>query len=214
MPGREWTHLTATITPTKSDEDARFVFLLTEKGGIALDVISLFPGKTFHGRSNGLRDDLAQVIANLKPKFVRFPGGCVAHGNGLGNMYRWKDTIGPIEQRQGQANLWHYHQSVGLGFFEYFQFCEDIGAKPLPVVAAGVCCQNSGYTGGTGQQGLPLDQMAQYAQDILDLIEYANGPATPSKRMMSRTPPTSPLRHPRSLQENHSVMNCRLTRSR
>jgi alpha-N-arabinofuranosidase len=178
MPGKEWTHLTATITANRTDEAARFVILMNAKGGLGLDVISLFPKKSFLGRSNGLRADLAQVIADLKPKFMRFPGGCLAHGNGLGNMYRWKDTIGPIEHRKEQSNLWGYHQTVGLGYFEYFQFCEDIGAKPLPVVAAGVCCQNSGYTGGTGQNGLPLEQMANYIQEILDLIEWANGPET------------------------------------
>jgi len=177
-PATDWTRLTATITANRTDEAARFVVLSTIKGGLALDVISLFPQKTFRGRGNGLRADLAQVLADMKPRFIRFPGGCVAHGNGLGNMYRWKDTIGPIEQRKEQANLWHHHQTVGLGYFEYFQFCEDIGAKPLPVVPAGVCCQNSGQTNGAGQRGLPLEQMPDYIQEVLDLIEYANGPAT------------------------------------
>lgn len=177
-PGWEWTRLTNTITATQSEAAARFVLVVTNRGGMALDEVSLFPENTFRGRPNGLRPDLAQAIADLHPKFIRFPGGCVAHGNGLGNLYRWKDTIGPVEERHQQANLWGYHQSVGLGYFEYFQFCEDIGAKPLPVVAAGVCCQNSGHTGGTGQEGLPLAAMPAYVQDILDLIEWANGPAT------------------------------------
>ncbi len=177
-PGSEWTHLTATITARRTEATARLVVLVTIQGGLALDVISLFPPKTFHDRPNGLRADLAQVIADLQPRFMRFPGGCLAHGDGLGNMYRWKDTIGPIEQRREQANLWGYHQTVGLGYFEFFQFCEDIGAKPLPVVPAGVCCQNSGQKGGTGQRCLPLDQMSGYVQEVLDLIEYANGPAT------------------------------------
>ncbi len=177
-PGREWTRRTATITAKRSEPAARFVVLATAPGGVAFDVISVFPQKTFHDRPNGLRTDLAQVVANLKPKFVRFPGGCLVHGNGLGNMYRWKDTVGPIEQRKEQSNIWRYHQTVGLGYFEYFQFCEDIGAKPLPVVPAAVCCQNSGYTNGIGQKGLPLDQMPDYIQEILDLIEYANGPVT------------------------------------
>ncbi len=81
------------------------------------------------------------------------------HGNGLPNLYRWKDTIGPVEQRKGQPNLWNYHQSVGLGYYEYFQFCEDIGAKPLPVLAAGVSCQNSGHMAGIGQQAIPMEDM-------------------------------------------------------
>jgi len=175
---REWQRLTATFTPSRSEPQARLVFLATALGGLAFDEVSLFPQKTFRGRPNGLRADLAQTIADLKPRFLRFPGGCIVHGNGLGNMYRWQDTVGPIEQRRQQANLWGYHQTVGLGYFEFFQFAEDIGAKPLPVVPAGVCCQNSDHQGGTGQRGLPLESMEDYIQEVLDLIEYANGPAT------------------------------------
>ncbi len=176
VSGREWRRLAATITATNTDSAARLLVLVETKGGVALDEISLFPRKTFKGRANGLRADLAQAIADLHPKFMRFPGGCLVHGYGLGNMYRWKDSIGPVEQRRGQPNLWGYHQSLGLGYYEYFQFCEDIGAKPLPVVPAGVCCQNADNQGGTGQRGLPLDQMPAYIQDVLDLIEWANGP--------------------------------------
>jgi len=168
-----WTRHETVLVPTATDPDARLLVLATAPGTVHLDLVSLFPEATFRGRPGGLRADLAQAIADLKPKFLRFPGGCVAHGNGLGNMYRWKDTIGPLEARRPQRNLWGYHQSAGLGYFEYFQFCEDIGAKPLPVVAAGVCCQN---TPG-GQQGIPLDEMPAYVQEILDLVEYANGPA-------------------------------------
>ncbi|HEX2100858.1 MAG TPA: alpha-N-arabinofuranosidase, partial [Candidatus Synoicihabitans sp.] len=142
---REWQRLAATLTPSRSEPQARLVFLATVPGGLALDEVSLFPKKTFRGRPNGLRADLAQTIADLKPRFIRFPGGCLVHGNGLGNMYRWQDTVGPIEQRRQQANLWGYHQSAGLGYFEFFQFAEDIGAKPVPVVPAGVCCQNSDH---------------------------------------------------------------------
>lgn len=173
---RDWRRVTATITAAKTDPAARLVLLVKGRGGLALDEISLFPKNTLRNRPNGLRADLAQVIADLKPKFIRFPGGCLAHGNGLGNMYRWKDTIGPIEQRRQQPNVWGYHQTAGLGYFEYFQFCEDIGARPLPVVPAGVCCQNSGH--GIGQAGIPLDQMPAYVQEVLDLVEWANGPAT------------------------------------
>jgi alpha-L-arabinofuranosidase len=177
VSGRDWQRRAATLTATASDPSARLVVLSLTRGGLALDEISLFPRKTFKARPNGLRADLAQAIADLKPKFVRFPGGCLVHGYGLGNLYRWKDSIGPIEQRRGQANLWGYHQSLGLGYFEYFQFCEDIGAKPLPVVPAGVCCQNADNQGGTGQRGLPLEMMSAYVQDVLDLVEWANGPA-------------------------------------
>lgn len=176
LPGKDWTTLGATLTPARTAPDARFVILMNVKAGIALDMVSVFPKETFRDRPNGLRADLAQTIADLKPRFVRFPGGCLVHGNGVGNMYRWKDTIGPIETRKGQPNLWRYHQSMGLGYFEYFQFCEDIGAKPLPVVPAGVSCQNSDFTGGMGQRAIPMDEMPAYVQEVLDLIEYANGP--------------------------------------
>jgi alpha-N-arabinofuranosidase len=176
VSGRDWQRVAATITATNSDAAARLVILSLTQGGVALDEISLFPRKTFRGRANGLRNDLAQTIADLQPKFMRFPGGCLVHGYGLGNFYKWKDTIGPIEQRRGQPNLWGYHQSVGLGYYEFFQFCEDIGAKPLPVVPAGVCCQNADNQGGTGQRGLPLEQMPAYIQEVLYLIEWANGP--------------------------------------
>jgi alpha-L-arabinofuranosidase len=175
---RDWKRFSATITASRTDPKARLAVIAHDQGGLALDDVSLFPAKTFHNRPNGLRADLAQTIADLHPKFVRFPGGCLTHGNGLPNIYRWKDTIGPVEQRRQQPNLWGYHQTVGLGYYEYFQFCEDIGAKPLPVVAAAVSCQNSGHTGGTGQQCLPLADMPAYIQDVLDLIEWANGPAT------------------------------------
>ncbi|MDP3444736.1 MAG: alpha-L-arabinofuranosidase C-terminal domain-containing protein, partial [Ignavibacteria bacterium] len=113
--------------------------------------------------------------------FIRFPGGCLVHGDRLGNMYRWKNTIGPIEERVEQKNLWGYNQTAGMGYYEYFQFCEDIGAKPLPVLPAAVSCQNSGGTwriGGTGQKAITMDEMPEYIQEVLDLIEWANGPAT------------------------------------
>lgn len=175
---KDWKKYTAVLTATQSDDSAVLVLVAKATGKIALDMISLFPQKTFRNRPNGLRADLAQTIADLQPKFMRFPGGCLVHGDGLGNRYQWKNTIGPVEQRVEQRNIWNYHQSVGLGYFEYFQFCEDIGAQPLPVVAAGVSCQNSGGTwriGGTGQKGLSADEMKAYIQDILDLIEWANG---------------------------------------
>jgi len=176
ISGRDWQRFAASIIATNSDPAARLVLLSQTKGAVALDGISLFPHATFRNRPNGLRADLAQAIADIHPKFMRFPGGCLVHGHSLGNIYHWKDSIGPVEQRRGQQNLWGYHQSLGLGFFEYFQFCEDIGAKPLPVVAAGVCCQNADDQGGTGQRGLPLEAMPAYIQDVLDLIEFANGP--------------------------------------
>jgi alpha-L-arabinofuranosidase len=176
-----WKKYTGTITATASSDSARLTILARQRSVLAIDEVSLFPHNTFKNEANGLRADLAQAIANLQPKFLRFPGGCLVHGDGINNIYRWKNTIGPVEQRVQQRNIWNYHQSTGLGFYEYFRFCEDIGAKPLPVLAAGVSCQNSGGTwkiGGTGQKGLSLAAMKGYIQDVLDLIEYANGPVT------------------------------------
>ncbi|HRZ96008.1 MAG TPA: alpha-L-arabinofuranosidase C-terminal domain-containing protein [Paludibacter sp.] len=178
---KDWKKYSASLNITQSSDTAELVLLATGKGKVAVDMISLFPEKTFKNRPNGMRADLAQTVADLQPKFIRFPGGCLVHGDGLGNMYRWKNTIGPNEQRIAQKNIWGYHQTAGLGYFEYFQYCEDIGAKPLPVVPAGVSCQNSGGTwriGGTGQKGIQLSEMDEYIQEILDLIEWANGPET------------------------------------
>lgn len=173
--GSGWKKYETLLTSGQSVADARLEIALQSSGTLHLDMISLFPQNTFKQRRNGLRADLAQAIADLHPRFVRFPGGCVAHGDGLDNMYRWKNTIGPLEARKPQRNIWNYHQSFGLGYFEYFQFCEDIGAEPIPVVPAGVPCQNSA-TGGAGQQGgIPMCDMDNYVQEVLDLIEYANG---------------------------------------
>ncbi len=171
----EWKQLSLVLTANETEAEAKLQLIPQFTGKLAVDMVSLFPQKTFNNRKNGLRADLAQTIADLHPRFIRFPGGCVTHGDGLDNIYRWKNTIGPLEARKGDRNIWNYHQSMGLGYYEYFQFCEDIGAEPLPVIAAGVPCQNS-HTGGHGQQGgVPLCDMDQYIQDILDLIEWANG---------------------------------------
>jgi alpha-L-arabinofuranosidase len=178
---KNWQRYSAVLTAKASHDSASLVILAKSTGRFALDVVSLFPQKTFKNRSNGMRADLAQVLAEVQPKFIRFPGGCLAHGDGLGNMYRWKNTIGPIESRVEQRNIWGYHQTAGLGYFEYFQFCEDIGAKPLPVLPAAVSCQNTGGTwriGGTGQKALPMNEMQAYIQEVLDLVEWANGPVT------------------------------------
>lgn len=178
LSGTGWKNIRTSLLASADAKDAVLELKPLDMGKLALDMVSLFPRKTFKGRKNGLRADLAQTIADIHPRFVRFPGGCVAHGDGIDNIYRWKNTIGPLQNRKPQRNLWGYHQSAGLGYFEYFQFCEDIGAAPLPVLAAGVPCQNSA-TGGAGQQGgIPMDQMDAYIQDIFDLIEWANGDAT------------------------------------
>ncbi len=186
VTSKNWKKCQAVLTAESDIQDARLCIAPSAGGAYHFDMVSLFPQNTFKGRKNGLRADLAQTLADLHPRFVRFPGGCVAHGDGIDNMYDWKGSIGPLEARKPLRNLWGYHQTRGLGYFEYFQFCEDIGAEPVPVLAAGVPCQNSG--GGTqyghdeltkyGQQcGVPMEQMPEYVQDVLDLIEYANGDA-------------------------------------
>ncbi len=176
--GSKWKKYEATLTASATTDQAQLEIIPQTGGKLALDMISLFPTRTYMGHENGLRPDLAEAIEGLNPKFVRFPGGCVAHGDGLHNIYRWKNSIGPLESRLPMRNIWNYHQTLGLGYFEYFQFCEDLGAEPVPVLAAGVPCQNSG-DGGHGQcGGIPMDEMDGYVQDVLDLIEYANGPET------------------------------------
>lgn len=177
----DWQKYATTLIATEGCDSASLVVLAKTNGRMAMDMISLLPEKTFKNRSNGLRADLAQMLADMQPKFIRFPGGCLVHGDGLGNMYRWKNTIGPLQERVAQKNIWGYHQTAGLGFYEYFQFCEDVGAKPVPILPAGVSCQNSGGTwriGGTGQRALPQDEMPEYISEVLDLIEWANGPVT------------------------------------
>lgn len=183
VSSRTWKKQKAVLT-AKASVDTHLEILPQAEGEVNLDMISLFPQKTFKGRKNGLRADLAQTLADMHPRFIRFPGGCVAHGDGLKNIYHWKNTVGPLEARKPARNLWGYHQSMGLGYYEYFQFCEDIGAEPLPVLAAGVPCQNSACHGdlrGGQQGGIPMSEMGAYIQDILDLIEWANGDAKKTK---------------------------------
>jgi alpha-L-arabinofuranosidase len=168
-----WTRHEQVLTASRSCSTARLRLAVDAPAKVAVDFVSLFPTQTFKEQPGGLRKDLAETIAQLKPRFVRFPGGCVAHGLGLENLYRWKDTIGPLPSRRQNFNLWGYHQSMGLGYFEYFLFCEQIGAKPLPVLAAAVCCQN---TVG-GPQPIPEGEMDDYIRDVLDLVEFANAPA-------------------------------------
>lgn len=162
--------------------DVRLALIPTKDGRVDVDMVSLFPHNTFKG--HGLRQDLAEAIAALHPKFVRFPGGCMSHGQGINNIYHWNESVGAWQDRTPAKNIWGYHQTRGLGFYEYFQFCEDIGAEPLPVLAAGVPCQNSvaDSTGYAGQQGgIPMKDMSAYCQEILDLIEWANGDPATSK---------------------------------
>lgn len=177
-----WTEYKATLTPSEDCTKAALQILVLNEGDVRLDDVSLMPQDTYKG--HGLRKDLVQALADLHPKFMRFPGGCVVHGGGDGfwNTYRWKQTIGPRHQRQQMKNTWGYHQSMGLGYYEYFQLCEDLQMEPLPILPCGVSCQGAG--GGWGmrhqaQDAVPMDQMDEWVQDALDLIEWANGdPAT------------------------------------
>ena len=179
---KSWTKYNAVLSPNADSKKAALQILVLNTGDLDVDMVSLMPQNTFKG--HGLRKDLAQALADLQPKFMRFPGGCVVHGGGDGfwNTYRWKTTIGPKEQRKQLKNTWGYHQSMGLGYFEYFQFCEDTGMEPLPILPCGVSCQ--GTNGGWGmknqaQDVVPMSEMDEWVAEAIDLIEWANGdPAT------------------------------------
>jgi alpha-L-arabinofuranosidase len=178
-----WTKKSVTLRPTAADPHAQLRVLLEKwNTEVDLDMVSLFPQRTWKNRPNGLRADLVQWLADLRPGFVRFPGGCIVEGRYLSTRYQWKNTIGKPEERKLIINRWNdefkhrpapdYFQSFGLGFYEYFLLCEDIGAEPLPILNCGMACQfNSGEL-------VPLGQLDPYIQDALDLIEFADGPAT------------------------------------
>ncbi len=179
---REWSKYEFEITAEKSCVNAYLSVELTEGGSVDLEFISLFPKETFCGRKNGMRKDIAEMIAEMKPKFMRFPGGCIVEGRSFDNMYNWKDTIGAVEERKTNWNRWQhedyrnlgynsddYFQSYGIGFFEYFQFCEDIGAKPVPVINCGMTCQWH------EAKLVDMDKLEPFVQDAFDLIEFANG---------------------------------------
>ncbi|MFD5106493.1 alpha-L-arabinofuranosidase C-terminal domain-containing protein [Streptomyces cinereoruber] len=180
--GDRWTKYTATLVSKVTTTTGRLSVTAADSGTLRLDMVSLFPRDTYKGRKNGLRKDLARKIAALDPGFLRFPGGCLVNTGShhayeapdweRRRSYQWKDTIGPVEQRAVNANFWGYHQSYGLGYHEYFQFAEDIGAMPLPVVPALVT--------GCGQNRATDDPalLKRHIQDTLDLIEFANGPVT------------------------------------
>jgi alpha-L-arabinofuranosidase len=178
----DWKKRSATIRAEGTDPKARLDLILEGHGSLDVDMVSLFPQATWKNRPGGLRADLVQMLADLKPGFMRFPGGCIVEGHYLTNRYQWKTTIGPVEERKLIVNRWNdefkhrpapdYYQSFGLGFFEFFQLCEDIGAEPLPILNCGMACQFN------SSELAPLDQMDPYIQDALDLIEFANGSAT------------------------------------
>lgn len=175
-----WEKRSAVLTPSATDAKAKLYLLLEGEGTIDIDFVSLFPQNTWKQRPGGLRADMVQALADIKPGFLRFPGGCIVEGSELDKRYDWKKTIGPVEERPLLINRWNYEflhrptpdyfQTFGLGYFEYFQLCEDIGAQPLPIINCGMACQfNSGEL-------VPLEDLGPFVQDALDLIEFANGP--------------------------------------
>jgi alpha-N-arabinofuranosidase len=178
----DWTARTATLRATATEPKARFIVRVENDGTVDLDMVSLFPRHTWKNRPGGMRADMVQKLADLKPGFFRFPGGCIVEGNVLTNRYQWKNTIGPIAERKLLINRWNfefkhrptpdYYQTFGLGFFEYFQLCEDIGAAPMPILSCGLACQFN-----SGEQCSP-EELNTYIQDAIDLIEFANGPVT------------------------------------
>ena len=167
-----WKKYSAVLTAAKADAKAKFVLSFNNTGTIWLDFVSLFPTKTFINRPNGLRQDLAQYIADLKPSFIRWPGGCFVEGITIQSAPNWRNTIGPVEKRAETYSPWGYYTSNGFGYYEYLQYCEDIGAAALYVFNAGVSCE---YRSGTF---ISDDSLQPYIQNALDAIEYAIGPVT------------------------------------
>ncbi|WP_114782693.1 alpha-L-arabinofuranosidase C-terminal domain-containing protein [Botryobacter ruber] len=180
--GKEWKKYTATLTASATEPKAQLNIWAKGKGSVDMDMISLFPKDTWKNRPGGLRADMVQLLADLEPGFLRFPGGCIVEGRTLDERFQWKKTVGKPEERELIVNRWNtefkhrptpdYYQSFGLGFYEYFQLAEDIGAEPLPILNSGMACQFN-----TGEL-VPLDQLDPYIQDALDLIEFANGAPT------------------------------------
>ena len=181
-----WKNYRVWIVPTETDAKATMNLLATNVGLLDVDMVSLFPADSaitspLMGRSvPGLRKDIVQMLADMKPGFLRFPGGCIVEGRDLGNRYQWKNTIGDINQRKTIIDRWNtefghrltpdYYESFGLGFYEFFALSEQIGAEPLPIINCGMACQFN------TAELVPMDQLDPYVQDALDLIEFANGP--------------------------------------
>ena len=179
---KDWKKYSATITTNDTAQKGRLNLVFEGKGIIDIDMISLFPHDTWKNRPGGLRNDLVQKIADLKPGFVRFPGGCIVEGRELTNRYQWKTTVGNVENRKLIMNRWNvefprraapdYYQTFGLGFYEYFLLSEDIGAEPLPILKCGMACQFN------SAEVVAMDELQPYIDDALDLIEFANGSIT------------------------------------
>ena len=187
ISGKEWKKYTATLkSPRTEPKGALRIFLAGDKATTDVEHISLFPTDTWKGRENGMRKDLAQALFDMHPGVFRFPGGCIVEGTDLDSRYQWKNSVGPVENRPLNENRWHYtfghrfypdyFQSYGLGFFEYFQLCEDFGCEPLPVISCGLSCQFQNPDPTKPGVHVALDDLDSYIQDALDLVEFANGP--------------------------------------
>ena len=187
ISGKEWKKYTATLkSPRTEPKGALRIFLAGDKATTDVEHISLFPTDTWKGRENGMRKDLAQALFDMHPGVFRFPGGCIVEGTDLDSRYQWKNSVGPVENRPLNENRWHYtfghrfypdyFQSYGLGFFEYFQLCEDFGCEPLPVISCGLSCQFQNPDPTKPGVHVALDNLDSYIQDALDLVEFANGP--------------------------------------
>ena len=168
----QWKEFHATLTGTKDNSNARFVLTAGSKGSVWFDMVSLFPARTFKDRPNGLRADIAQMIADLKPDFVRFPGGCVIEGGTIPTSYNWKNTVGPPEHRTEIWGPWNYRETYGMGYFETLQFCEDLGAEPLYVGFAGETCMFRHV------EDVPMSDMDWVANNFVDAVQFANGDAS------------------------------------
>ncbi len=166
-----WQKFSASLVPNATDTNAQLVLTISQPATVWLDVVSLFPQATFNDRTNGLRSDLANMLAALHPSFMRYPGGNFIEGSVLTNAVRWKNTIGDIAQRPGHENPWGYWSTDGFGLEEYLQFCEDIGMTPLYDINCGLSLGWNGATNNT----VPGSQLGPWVQDALDLIQYANG---------------------------------------
>lgn len=165
----DWNKYELTLESNGDDSKALFVISTKDKGDFWLELVSLFPEKTWRGKKNGMRSDLVNMLEGLKPKFLRFPGGCFVEGFSLETAAKWKKTLGDLKDRSSHFTLWHYPTTNGLGYHEYLQFAEDMGMEMMFVVNCGITCQ------ARNPEYVPLDNLEEWIQDMLDAIEYANG---------------------------------------
>jgi len=189
---KAWSEYTGHLTATGSDSRAHLVIELEGKGTLLLDYVSLFPFETFRNRANGLRKDIAETLEAMRPAFVRWPGGCVVEGITLSNRIKWKETIGDPVTRPGVYDTWGYRTTMGFGYHEFLQFCEDIGAGGMFVCNVGLGCQ--GRVGDACKE----DEVDSFIEDVLDAIDYALGDGTTEwsrKRVENGHPAPFPLKY-------------------